>query len=182
MNLNSTPLENEQREYIIKDVYSGLDIARGNLFLLWFIGFVVSMIYLLVLKEDYKTVCTYITMFNIIILIQSLIMYRCNSFYRIDKEGFVTFPRTDVENSIFQIIILLPYWNLMRTRTVHISEVENVYLTGTRTNHLDVAGTFGSCRFEFSNKQKRNEVRNALTRAAKTFTNINLDNSVNPNI
>ena len=182
MNLDSTTLENEQREYIIKDVYSGLEIAKGNFVLLWFIGIIVSMIYLIILKEDYKTICLQLSVFNIAIFIQSLIMYRCNSFYRIDKEGFVTFPRTDVENTIFQIVILASYWNLMRTRTVHISEIENVYLTGANSNYLDVAGTFGSSRFEFSNKQKRNEVRNALTRAAKTFTNINLDNSVNPNI
>lgn len=180
MNISSTSLENI--DYTIKDVYAGLELAKGNLLLLGIVGFIISMVFLIGLKTEYSIVCTYATIFNVVILVQSLIIYSCNSVYIIDSEGFVTFPRTDIENSIFQIIILIPYWNLMRTRTVHISEIENIYLNGTSTTTLDVAGTFGSCRFEFSNKQKRNEVRNALARAAKTFSNINLDNSVNPNI
>lgn len=180
MNINSETLDN--REYIIRDVYAGLRLAKSNFMALSFLAFGISLYYLFEHKTEFKDVCTYITIVNIIILIQSIIIYRCNSTYKVDAEGFVTFPRTDVENSILQIIILAPYWNLMRTRTVHISEIENVYLAGNNTDHLDVAGTFGSCRFEFSNRQKRNEVRNALTRAAKTFTNVSLDNSVNPNI
>lgn len=180
MNVSSMSLENT--DYVIKDVYAGLELAKGNLLLLGIIGFAVSMIFLLILRVPFKTVCTYDTIFNVVILLQSILIYSCNSYYKICKDGYVTFPKSDIENSIFQIIICAPYWNLMRTRTVHISEIENIYLNGTSSTSLDVAGTFGSCRFEFSNKQKRNEVRNALARAAKTFSNINLDNSVNPNI
>ena len=180
MNISSMSLENT--DYVIKDIYAGLGLAKGNLFLLWFISFVVSMIFLLIMKIPFKTVCIYDTIFNVVILLQSILIYLCNSSYKINKDGYVTFPKSDIENSIFQIIICAPYWNLMRTRTVHISEIENIYLTGAGSNNLDVAGTFGSVRFEFSDKQKRNEVRNALARAAKTFSNINLDNSVNPNI
>jgi len=103
----------------------------------------------------------------------------------------VTFPRSDIENSILDIVLLKPYWNLMWKMTVNSIEIENLYLDtrrwststgGRKKKHvlycLNVVGVFGSASFEFVSRQKRDEVRNAISQAAKKHKNTNIDNKV----
>ena len=93
----------------------------------------------------------------------------------------------------------------MRTMTIDSSEIENIYMdtkrwttkhkkymgvtTGgkakykTKTkNHvrytINIAGTFGSANLQFLDKQKRDEVRNALQQSVKRYTDKNIDRKV----
>jgi len=42
--------------------------------------------------------------------------------------GKITFPRSDVENSIVAVLLCAPYWNLMRSRTVTADQIEDMRL------------------------------------------------------
>lgn len=141
-----------------------------------------------------------------IIFLQSIIIYFANRKYIIDLDtNLITFPRSDIENSIFAIILLYPYWNLMRTITINVNDIENTYLDTQRwstknkistgltangktkyktetKNHvrytLNITGVFGSANLQFLTKQKRDEVRNAIQQCVKKNTNKNIDMKV----
>ena len=138
--------------------------------------------------------------------IQSIRIYLVNSKYKIDfEEKTFQFPRSDIENSIFQIIIGARYWNLMRNKTINLNEIENIYLDtkrwetktrqqigthkdgksryGTVTKkhvryRLNIAGAFGSVNLSFLERQKRDEVRNALQQAVKDLSGRNIDRKI----
>lgn len=110
------------------------------------------------------------------VFVMAIIQYLRNSFYRIDMEtGNVTFPRTDMENSFLDIILLVPFWNLLRSKTIHASEIEGLYLDSNRFGqemadgifNISIVGTFGSAKLEFVDRQKRDEVRNAIIQTVK---------------
>jgi hypothetical protein len=129
---------------------------------------------------------------SLLVFFQSILIYRANSSYEIDLDsGRVTFPRSDIENSILDIIVLKPYWNLVRRMTVNSVEIENLFLDtrrwststgGGKKKHvlycLNIVGAFGSASFEFGGRQKRDEVRNAISQVVKKKTNRNIDKKV----
>lgn len=138
--------------------------------------------------------------------IQSIWIYVVNSKYKIDFENkSFQFPRSDVENSIFQILIGARYWNLMRKKTVRLAEIENLYIDTKRWEtksrkqignykdgkqrygnvtkkhvrfRLNVTGEFGSVNLSFLERQKRDEVRSALQKAVKEVTGKNIDRKI----
>ena len=141
-----------------------------------------------------------------LLLIQSIVIYRANSKYEINVENnsFI-FPRSDIENSIFQILIGARYWNLMRTKSVALSEIDNIYIdtkrwqTKTRTRvgsykdgrakhgtvtrknvrfRINVTGSFGGANLSFLHRQKRDEVRSALQAAVSETTGKKIDRKV----
>ena len=200
--------------YVITDVWMALRLALKNFFSLIFIFILISIgLYLfsakmniimddnLIDKYTYITICVFL-----IISIQSVIIYFSNRRYIIDlNTGLVTFPRSDIENSILAIIFFYPYWNLMRTITINASDIENIYLdtkkwstkhkieNGSNSegsvkyktelkNHvrytLNITGTFGSANLQFLNRQKRDEVRNAIQQCVKQLKNKDIDKKV----
>lgn len=166
----------------VRDIWYGLKLSAVNFGRLFFLNLGFSIIAILFFKANEIIVILLFSFISILLIIQAVLIYFKNSTYKIDENGFVTFPRSDIENSILQIIIFAKYWNLMRSRTVHISEVGNIYINNESSKiNLDVSGTFGSARFEFSTKQKRNEVRNMLSSAKSNRYNINIDNNTNIN-
>lgn len=168
-------------EYNVRDVWFGINEFKNNFIMFSVIAFIIAIICFF-LKYDFLLIKYSFISFEIILFIQSLIIYFKSSTYKIDKDGNFTFPRSDVENSFFEILIQSPYWNLMRSRTIHISEIESVYVNNEFGFALDVTGTFGSARLDFSSKQKRSEIRNAINRTAKRYNNNFVDNSVNVNM
>lgn len=195
-------------KYDIRDVWMALKIASGNFFTLMFL--VWGLIFFDMLIDDIGinsvALVNPAVIFSVLVFFQSVIIYLANRKYYIDLEtGFITFPRSDVENSIFAIILLFPYWNLMRTMTVHAKEVENIYIDTKRwsTTHkvpngtnakgktkyrnetkkhvrytLNIAGTFGSANLQFLERQKRDEVRNGIQQCVKQHTGKNVDRKV----
>ena len=200
-------------KYDIRDVWLGLKIASKNFFIaaptVWFGGiFILSII---MNAEEYESFFNKFGMQYFlgtvgIIFIQSIIIYLANRRYIVDMEtGLITFPRSDMENSILAIILLFPYWNLMRTKIIQSSEIENIYIdtkrwstkyqkyAGTTSTGkskyrsetkkharytINIAGTFGSANLQFLDRQKRDEVRNAIQQSVKQYTGKNVDRKV----
>lgn len=178
-------------KYVIKDVWVALKLAFTT-----YISMCMVYVILTYFTEGTKLhiyLNKYFLIFLIVALIQCILIYFANRKYVIDVEtGFVTFPRSDIENSILDIIIFKPFWNLMRTRTIHCNEIENIYLDTQRKTHktsknkterkieynLNIVGTFGSANLLFYSRQKRDEVRNAINQVIKHHKKINIDKKV----
>jgi hypothetical protein len=183
--------------YKIADVWMALKITGKNLILASLV--IIFLCYLF----GYLHFLPYLA---IALFVQSVVIYRANSLYVIDSSKLVfTFPRSDMENSILAIITLQPYWNLMRKKEVPLSDIENIYLDTKRwsTNEdvargsnakggtkfkkvskkhvlyrLNVTGAFGSANLPFLNRQKRDEVRNALEQTIKKVSGKKIDSKV----
>jgi hypothetical protein len=180
---------------IIRDVWHALLLAGKNIF---FAGIVIVFV-----SSGNEEILYGLV---VLLLVQSIVIYRANSKYtiNIEQNSFI-FPRSDIENSIFQILIGAKYWNLMRTKSVSLSEIENIYIDtkrwetktkkqvgnykdgkarhGTVTKkhvrfRINVTGSFGSANLSFLDRQKRDEVRSALQVAVKKSTGKNIDRKV----
>ena len=179
---------------VVRDIWHALMLAWKNLFWGSVVGFILSA---LVGGDKYGTE-VFLSFFLPIFLVQSLIIYRANEKYIIDtKNNSFTFPRSDIENSIFAILIGARYWNLMRRKRVALTEIQNVYIDTKRwsTKHkvqsgnykdgrarfrtdtkkherfrINITGSFGSANLSFLDRQKRDEVRSALSVAVKEKT------------
>lgn len=99
--------------------------------------------------------------------------------------GEMTFPATDVAHSFLSFIIAKPLIDIFRLRTIHVSEIERMYLNIERGNknrsrsyNLNITGTFGSAKLEFKTRQKRDEVRNNLAQLKKKISGKNIDFNV----
>lgn len=97
----------------------------------------------------------------------------------IDKNEF-TFPASDVENSILEILTLKKIRNMMHRNTIKITEIRALNNEKGRRRSsfnfdpkrkkppmkdqwlLNVSGEFGSQQFEFDSKQKRDECRSMI--------------------
>lgn len=198
-------------KYVINDIWMALKIASKNFFILMIILGVVFTVSINVLETNgyssYKDLLKIIAIcMGILIFIQSVVIYFANRRYIIDlNTGLVTFPRSDIENSIIAIIFLFPYWNLMRTLTVSANQIENIYIDTKRwtTSHqktsgysangkpryknettrhvrytINITGTFGSANLQFLDRQKRDEVRNAIEQCVKVHSNKSIDRKV----
>jgi energy-coupling factor transporter transmembrane protein EcfT len=198
-------------KYVINDISMALKLSLSNFFILIIITGIFFLLGINFL--DYKGYSNYKDWFKIgtiffiiLIFIQSIIIYFANRRYIIDLEtGLVTFPRSDMENSIIAIILMFPYWNLMRTLNIHAHEIENIYLDTKRwttnyqkttgysttgkpkyknetTRHIrytiNITGTFGSANLQFLSRQKRDEVRNAIEQCVKIHSNKSIDKKV----
>ncbi|KLE09945.1 hypothetical protein AF80_05325 [Aliarcobacter butzleri L355] len=198
-------------KYVINDIWMALKIAFKNFFILMIVlglGFTIGINILdtseyVKYKEWFKIGVIAV---GVLIFIQSIVIYFANRRYIIDlNTGLVTFPRSDIENSIMAIILLFSYWNLMRTLTINANEIENIYLDTKRwtTSHqktsgystsgepryknettkhvrytLNIVGTFGSANLEFLDRQKRDEIRNAIEQCVKIHNNKSIDKKV----
>jgi len=182
--------------YKIMDIDNGLSKAFANIVGIYLFGGMVlgcqiwfSVFYNLV---DYDTITNTITFLKILfpfVLVQSILMYEANKSYVIDLfEDTFTFPKSDMENSIFEVLIMAPYWNSMFRRTIYGQEIENMYIDTKRIKRknsetktlytLNIVGTFGSSNLEFSNRQKRDEVRNAINSLYRKVNGRSIDRKV----
>ena len=71
----------------------------------------------------------------------------------------------------------------MRTKTVRCQEIENIYIdTKNKRNKriftINITGIFGSANLQFTDRQKRDEVRNAIQQCVKLHTGNNVDRKV----
>lgn len=111
----------------------------------------------------------------------------------IDNNSF-SFPASDVENSIEDIVKLKPLFDLAKRNSYPITEINalnNETKRWTTTSKegtkkhvewlLNISGDFGSQQLEFASKQKRDECRAMLSAAKKkmgssfTSSDMNLD-------
>lgn len=180
-------------KYIIDDVWMALKLSLKNFFnwmiVLWIGLFVFGLVFNEInISNNIINYMFYVSLvMTIIIFIQSIFIYYANKRYVINlTNGLITFPRSDIENSLLSILLLYPYWNLMRTKTIHSSEIENLYLDTKKLNNsknhikytINITGKFGSANLQFLDRQKRDEVRNAIQQSVKKFTNRNIDRKI----
>ena len=191
--------------YEVRDVWLGLHLAFKNFALLSFLGFILSIVVLFVMgglasagnhiqPQALMMLAVGYGVFVLIVFVQSVFIYFANRGYVIDLGlGEIRFPRSDVENSVLGIILLFPYWNLVRTMTIRASEIENIYIDTIRVRsretgryfypataryRLNISGTFGSANLPFTERQKRDEVRNAIQQCVKKWVGVNVDRKV----
>jgi len=181
----------------VVDVWNSLRLSFKNLFL------ATIALYLLLLYFNY------IQFFQVgffLICVQSILIYLRNSKYIIDFDrSTFTFPRTDIENSILEILIGSRYWNLMRTKTIQLSDIDNIYIDTKRwsTSYrkrvgnyksgaakyrtskkrhirytINITGSFGGANLSFLGRQKRDEVRSMLQGSVKDVTGRNIDRKI----
>ena len=122
-------------KYEIYDVWMALKLSLKNFFsLILFLSLITVGLFFLATYNNRKiddiTIekYTYVMIIAIfIIFLQSIIIYFANRKYIIDLDtNLITFPRSDIENSILAIVFLYSYWNLMRTITINSNEIENM--------------------------------------------------------
>lgn len=81
----------------------------------------------------------------------------------IDAENStLSFPATDVENSIIDILMLKPLFNHARRETIRLASISSVMNeTRVKSSHyaINISGSFGSRQLLFHSKQKRDEFR-----------------------
>ncbi len=196
-------------KYDIRDVWMALKLSSKNFLILLILIWIISP-FILTFFNITKETGSLMPKINIYLtfaaLIQSFFIYFANVKYIIDtKKGFITIPKSDIENSILEIILLFRYWNLMRRITIECNEIENIFIdtkrwstknkiyTGTtnagkskyRTetkNHIrytiNITGIFGSANLSFLDRQKRDEVRNAIQQCVHYHTGKNIDKKI----
>ena len=174
--------------YDIRDIWTAIYISVYNFFI---VSSILTLIMISVVfntaEENIPIILIYFYISITILLVQSILIYRSNRRYFIDlSTGLIKFPRSDVENSILEILLLLPYWNLMRTITIPCINIENIYIDTKKQSKtkrkakyaINIIGTFGSAKLQFIDRQKRDEVRNAIQQCVKEYTGKNIDKKV----
>lgn len=115
------------------------------------------------------------------------------------ENNIFSFPASDVENSIQDILTLRPLFNLAKRNEYPLSEINALtnetkrWTTKSKNSNgrseskehvkwlLNISGEFGSQQLEFTSKQKRDECRAMLNSASKKIgssiksSDINLD-------
>jgi len=106
--------------------------------------------------------------------------------YEVDLEDQTfSFPASDLENSIMDIVTLKRLRNLLHRETLNLNELEALnnetkrWTTKSKDSNgrtvsrkhvqylLNISGDFGSRQFKFTSKQKRDECRAMVNRAIK---------------
>lgn len=171
------------RDYRVIDIWRAVKLSLKN----FFYGFIALFAGISFLSTDELSVPPIFGLVFILglvfIPVSTVLIFFANKSYYVDnKREFFVFPASDVENSILAIIVFLPYWNLMRRRKIHLSQIENMYLNIDRGNkkeagryNLNIAGPFGSAKLVFASRQKRDELRNALQASVKRSSGRNID-------
>ncbi len=108
-----------------------------------------------------------------------------------------SFPASDVENSIVEILTLKPLVDFAKRNSYAISEINSLnnetkrWSTKSKDNEgktktkqhvqwlLNISGDFGSQQLEFTSKQKRDECRAMLSSAKKKMGSSFVSNDIN---
>ena len=86
------------------------------------------------------------------------------------KFGKLSFPASDIECGIVDIIMLKRFFDHGRRETIRLASIDSVMNeTRARRGHyaVNVSGVFGSRQFLFGSKQKRDEFRAAVDWASR---------------
>ncbi len=103
----------------------------------------------------------------VIAIVSTIIVYRTNRNIII-KDGVLSIPASDVEQSIIAYIILKPFWGLFYRRDIMLSDIVSVKNDGYGNNKKDiypitVTDTKSSNRLIFTSRQKRDEFKTKIS-------------------
>lgn len=102
-----------------------------------------------------------------IALISTIIVYRTNRNITM-KDGFISIPSSDVEQSIFAYIMLKPFWGLFYRRNISLREIVSVKNDGYGNKKEDIypitiSDVYSSNRLIFTSRQKRDEFKSKVS-------------------
>ena len=100
-------------------------------------------------------------------ILSTIIVYRTNRNIVI-KNGVVSIPATDVEQSFFAFIILKPFWGLFYRRKIPLEDIVSVKNDGYGSKKKDIypvtiTDKKASNRLVFTSRQKRDEFRTKIS-------------------
>jgi hypothetical protein len=178
--------------YIVKDVWLTIKVLSQMFITILFFFAIFLLLFYFGLSQfgvvDVDQKIQYSTIFSAILDLILVIFYirtflTFNQGYVIDVDkGVFLFPATDVENKILDIFTLKRLRDYARTKQVSLSEITDIYIDTKKIKKynpetkryrqepiytLNIVGTFGSHNLEFSSRQKRDEVRGILVKAAR---------------
>jgi hypothetical protein len=177
--------------YVIKDVWLTVKVlSQIFITILFFFAIFFSLLYYGInqmeieesQKFEYINIAVIILDFLLVVFyIRTFLTF--NQGYVIDIEHeFFSFPATDVENKFFDIFTLKRLRDYAKIKKVKFSEITDIYIDTKKVRRynpktkryrqepiytLNIVGTFGSSNLEFSSRQKRDEVRGILIKAAR---------------
>ena len=182
--------------YVVKDVWLTLTTTGGLFFTLLFVYaflLVISIPAISYAVNRFDMLQTYgeqavsskvaFVYAGLFALFYMKVFFTFSKGYVIDKtKREFRFPATDVENTIFEIFTLKQLRDYAKRKRIPIEEITDIYLdtkkvrkynTSTKRYRnetiytLNIVGTYGSDNLPFSSRQKRDEVRGILVKAAK---------------
>ena len=181
---------------ITRDVWLALEVVFSFIVFLLFISFVGNIIiYFLILDNEMKSlklgsfIYTLYIFIGLLIVFSKFIINMWSSYYKgieVDLETKTfSFPKSDIENSILDIITLKAFRDMSKRDSLNLVDIEALNNETKRwsTKHkdsngksvtkkhvqylLNISGEFGSRQLIFSAKQKRDECRAMLNSAVK---------------
>ena len=115
--------------------------------------------------NDRKVLGIFLGLF-VLALISTLIVYRTNRNITI-KDGLISIPASDVEQSFLAFIILKPFWGLFYRRKIPLEDIVSVKNDGYGSKKKDIypvtiTDKKASNRLIFTSRQKRDEFRTKI--------------------
>jgi signal transduction histidine kinase len=174
-----------------RDVWLALSEVFGFLALLLFISFLgnVFISFIIFDNEKFTFIYTLYVFIGLLIIFSKFTFNMWQSYYKGIEIDFETktfsFPKSDVENSIIDIITLKQFRDLQKREVLNLLDIEALNNETKRwstkskdsngktvtTQHvqylLNISGEFGSRQLKFSSKQKRDECRAMMNSAVK---------------
>jgi hypothetical protein len=116
--------------------------------------------------QDGIVLGTFLGLF-VLAIVSTIIIYRTNRNIVI-KDGIVSIPASDVEQSLFAFVLLKPLWGLFYKRNIHLEDIISVKNDGYGNKDKDIYPVTiidkkASNRLVFTSRQKRDEFRTKIT-------------------
>lgn len=170
----------EESKMVVRDVWGALSVIGKIFLLILIISFGSAILF------QANIVRVFIVLLIIAIYPMIKIWNVYNTGYEIDLVNRTfSFPASDIENSIWEIITFKQLRNMMHRETLSLDDLEalnNETKKWTTTSKdkdgfeknkdhiaylLNLSGKFGSRQFQFAAKQKRDECRAAFNAASR---------------
>jgi hypothetical protein len=173
---------------IIKDIWLTLKITMKTFMGLIFPNLIISFLLTMIIQNNNVFIISFISFFLVSLIFTIKVYISYNKGYVIDTiNKTFTFPASDVENSILDIILFKTFFNLIKRKTIKFEDILSMNNeTMKRTNNknksvkwlLNISGHFGSQQLEFDSKQKRDECRSALSFHSKGRNSSDLNSDI----
>lgn len=104
-------------------------------------------------------------LFTIVVVSSIIVFFQYSKGIRIfPSSNKIEIPASDLENSVFEILIFKRFWRHLLREMISLSEISDVsndtaYRIISDRFRLNITGSFGGRQLEFSSKQKRDECR-----------------------
>lgn len=171
----------DEDRIVVVDIWEALSTVFGGLLIFMFINYYISFL----LSPLVGIASGYIFLSSLLIFIIPLVKtwraYSHGYDVNLTQKTF-SFPASDVENSIWEILTMKSLRNLMHRETLKLEDIEalnnetkypkkneDTNIKGKKVYAVNVSGRFGSRQMVFNSKQKRDEFRALLNRSVRNL-------------